>query len=251
MNNKITTLLLLLFFAFSFQSCKDDNEDNTTPPTSILGDASKAYLSGAVPSLDIQIDYITGFKPTNQTIVNLKNFLSARLNKPGGISVSLREIPSPQNSKYTIEQIRTLETQNRTVSSSLSTMSAYVIYLDNDYIESQGNQLVLGIAYSSTSFAIFEKTIKSLSGGLGEPSETTLESAVTQHEFGHLLGLVNTGTPITSNHHDEANGAHCTNNDCLMHYSIQTGTSLGNLLGGNIPDLDIDCIRDLQANGGK
>tara|TARA_B100001778_G_C18538211_1_gene606969 strand:+ start:157 stop:912 length:756 start_codon:yes stop_codon:yes gene_type:complete len=251
MKNKITALLLLLFFAISFESCKDDNEDNTTLPTSILGDASKAYLSGAVPSLDIQIDYVTGFQPTNQTIDNLKNFLTSRLNKPGGISVSLREIPSPQNSKYTIDQIRAIESQSRTVSSTTSKMSAYIVFLDNDYIESQGNQVVLGVAYSSTSFAIFEKTIKGLSGGLGEPSETTLESAVTQHEFGHLLGLVNTGTPITSNHHDEANGAHCTNSDCLMHFSIQTGTSLGNMLGGNVPELDADCIRDLQANGGK
>jgi predicted Zn-dependent protease len=243
-------LLLFIFLGITFNSCKDDKDEDKSNPA-ILGDAPGSYLKATIPSLVIQVNYVTGFKPKDETITHLKNFLDKRLNKPGGIFINLQEIPSPQNGKYTLKNIKEVELKYRTTTSSLSAMSAYILYLDNDYIETQGNQVILGVAYSATSFAVFEKTILGLSGSLGEPSQTVLESAVSEHEFGHLLGLVNAGTPITSIHHDTQHGAHCTNEDCLMHYSIQTATSLGNLLGGNIPELDDDCIKDLQANGGK
>ena len=72
------------------------------------------------------------------------------------------------------------------------------------------------------------------------------------HEFGHILGLVNNGTPVQSDHHDTANGAHCDVEDCLMYWQAETSGGLGDLVGmSSPPPLDPQCIDDLQANGGK
>ena len=99
--------------------------------------------------------------------------------------------------------------------------------------------------------ALFEKVIRENTGRIGRPSATTVESTVLMHEFGHLLGLVDNGSPALQDHVDEEHGAHCTNENCLMYYAIQTTGFLTNLTGGTIPALDGNCLQDLKANGGK
>jgi predicted Zn-dependent protease len=99
--------------------------------------------------------------------------------------------------------------------------------------------------------ALFERTIQDLSGGLTQPEQSRLESVVLQHELGHILGLVNAGTAMVTNHQDAPHGRHCTNTNCLMHYTVETGNVVQNLLDGSLPQLDSNCLSDLRANGGK
>jgi hypothetical protein len=94
-------------------------------------------------------------------------------------------------------------------------------------------------------------TIANNSGGFSQPSRETVETTVLQHEFGHILGLVGNGTPTVQDHQDEANGAHCDVDTCLMYFAVRTSDFVNNLMGGNVPELDSQCIQDLQANGGK
>ena len=83
------------------------------------------------------------------------------------------------------------------------------------------------------------------------PSTAKLESTVLQHEFAHILGLVNNGTPLVDNHHDDEHEGHCDNQDCLMYYLAETSDIAANLFGISAPTLDANCRADLQANGGK
>ncbi len=100
--------------------------------------------------------------------------------------------------------------------------------------------------------AVFEETIQSLSGGTFEPPEWVLQATVMTHEFGHILGLVNNGTPMLTDHQDEANGKHCDVQDCLMNWAAETNNIVGALFNTGQPaELDSQCINDLQANGGK
>lgn len=93
--------------------------------------------------------------------------------------------------------------------------------------------------------------MEAISGGIGEPSQSVVEQTVTKHEVGHLLGLVDNGTPMQNDHKDEDWGAHCDIDECLMYYAI-TRDFLGDfLLGGSVPEFDEFCIEDLQANGGR
>jgi hypothetical protein len=109
---------------------------------------------------------------------------------------------------------------------------------------------VLGVAYGASSMVIFDASIGKYAGGFGQPSKTSLESAVSMHEIGHILGLVNNGSDMVTDHEDKTNVRHCSNKDCLMYYQAETSDMLSNFLG-NIPSLDSNCIKDLQKNGGK
>ncbi len=88
-------------------------------------------------------------------------------------------------------------------------------------------------------------------GGLAQPSRAAAETAVINHEFGHLLGLVNNGTPMIGDHQDEPHGKHCDNSKCLMYYAAETSDLLANLLTGAVPGLCVNCENDLKGNGGK
>ena len=127
----------------------------------------------------------------------------------------------------------------------------YFFFADADYAGNSGDAKVLGVAYGSSSMAIFEKIVQDYSGGLTQPAVTTLESTVIHHEFAHILGLVNNGTAMQAAHQDEAHGRHCNNKGCLMYYAAETTDIVGLLTGGNVPQLDASCIADLQANGGR
>jgi hypothetical protein len=94
-------------------------------------------------------------------------------------------------------------------------------------------------------------TVQQHSGGLNQPERSRLKTAIINHEFGHILGLVNAGTPMQEHHQDTPNGRHCTDRSCLMNWVVETGNVVQNLFGGAMPELDQKCINDLRANGGK
>ncbi|QCW99746.1 membrane metalloprotease [Aggregatimonas sangjinii] len=218
-----------------------------------VGDSANDMLSDTNFSrIAFELYYVDGQEPSTQTVQNFESFLSARLNKSGGISVELSPIASPGKEVYSITDIRNIEDDIRKTYNTDDTVSVFGIFIDGEYAENTENGSVLGVAYRNTSFVVFEETIKQFSGQALAPSRTTLETVVTNHEFGHLLGLVNAGTTPQSDHQDVAHGRHCTVESCLMFWTAETGEGLLNMLsGGSIPELDAQCLADLAANGGK
>jgi hypothetical protein len=218
--------------------------DSTIVPNSFLSD--KTY-----DKLNVEIQSMNGFEPTAETIATLKSFLQQRLNKSGGITISMSTAPTQGLASYSISDIKSIENAHRTAKTNGKTLTAYILFLDGDYSANEGNAKVLGVAYGNTSMAIFEKTIRSFSGGVTQPPVKTLESTVILHEVGHILGLVNNGTPMQVTHQDATHGRHCTDQNCLMYYAAETSDIIANIAGGTIPSLDSNCLNDLKANGGK
>ena len=255
------TMLVLLVFSCSSDNANgndptDDGGSQTVDKTvnqKNVGDSANDLLSGQnLKSLVVEIFYVDGLKPTDNTISNFETFLSDRLNKPDGVQIELQEIASPGQSVYTIGEIRTLEDDIRTAYNVGDEIAVFGIFIDGEYSENTEDDSVLGVAYRNTSFVIFEETVQSFSGQPLAPSTTVLETTVLNHEFGHLMGMVNAGTPLQTDHQDEAHGRHCTTDDCLMFWTAETGEGLVNMIsGGSIPIFDSLCLQDLQANGGK
>jgi len=202
-------------------------------------------------SLTIEIVYEHGLSPSPETINNLRLFLASRLFKPGNILVNSREISGSDKSSISLSDISEIERKNRSAYSKNNSLTCFVYLSNSDYSGDSGNNKTLGISYASTSIVLFGKTMLSLSGGVAQPSYSVLETTVAEHEFGHLMGLVNKGTGMTSLHLDAAHGKHCSNSKCLTYYLVETSDVVSNLTGGTIPLLDSNCIRDLQRNGGK
>lgn len=236
-------IIFCLFLTVGISCRKGDAIDKKITPGDFLSD--KRY-----EKLIVEIQYVNGYNPTSAAVANLKNFLLQHLNKKEGITIVENGIPSPGKSVYSIEDVKEIEKENRTQHTKRKTLTAYFFFADADYAGNSGSK-VLGIAYGPVSMVIFEKTIQDLSGGLTQPPVQVLESSVIHHEFGHILGLVNNGTTMQTEHQDEPHGQHCDDKNCLMYYAVETSDITANILGGNIPVLDTYCMNDLKANGGK
>jgi hypothetical protein len=234
-------------FAALISGCKKD------PKTLFYAEEKpENFLSNdTYKKLIVQIDYVAGYEPTQAALNHLKAFLEQRLNKSSGIEFNLSGIASPGQSTLSLSEIKKLEQKNRRLYTKGEVITAYILFVDADYNENTGSSQVLGLAYGSSSMVIFDKTIRHFSGGITQPAVSTVEATVSEHEFAHILGLVNNGTGMVNNHQDEANGRHCNNSNCLMYYEAETSDLVGNLLGNAVPTLDNHCLEDLRANGGK
>lgn len=244
-------------------SCSDtgtgpsDGGGQTYSHTRSPGSSARDFLSDEeFTALTVEMDYVEGMKPTQEALDSLEVFLERRLHKPDGVTLIFDdEIPSPgPDTLYTTEEIRALEEEHRDTFTEGSTLAGYYLFMDGRYEDSN----VLGVAYYNTSMAIFEKAIRDNTGSLGDPRTEVVEATSLRHEFGHILGLVANGTPMVGDeggpddHHDEAHGAHCTEEGTLMYYQVETTDFIGNLTsGGEVPQLEPLGIQDLQANGGK
>ncbi len=228
--------------------CKKESEEDLVDNNGQVGSAANALLSDEVyKKLEVEIIHMQGYTPTSSTISNLQSFLSSCLKKPGGITISLKEIPTQSQSSYSTSDLKSIENNHRTIYNVGNTIAASIIIVDGAYT----NNNVLGIAYKNTSMAIFGGTIEENSGGISKPSRSKLESTVLNHEFGHVLGLVNVGSNMVENHEANDHEGHCNNDNCLMYYAAETTEIASFLVGNDIPELDNNCEQDLTANGGK
>lgn len=245
----------LVFLMLSLLSCRKSDSGFVNNPGGAdelhnkpVGASAKDLLTaGTYTSLRIEIQYMPGYAPDAAAVSHLQAFLGTYLNKPSGITIVTKEIPAGPGPNYSIDQVRQIENNNRTAFTSSGQIAVYVLYTNGNYNQNG----VIGVAYRNTSVALMGKTIHDNSGALGQASRTKLEATVLEHELGHLLGLVDLGTPMQVNHEDPSHGSHCMNNNCLMFYASETTDILGFLLTGNIPSPDADCVADLRANGGK
>jgi hypothetical protein len=186
-----------------------------------------------------------GYPPDAASINNLVNFLKKYINKPDGIQVTQQEIAASGKSVLSIDEIVNIEKKNRTVFTQNNTLAIHILITDGVYDKPN----ILATSYWNTSFCIFGKTVKDDTGSWGSSLLTQFLSTLFEHEFSHLMGLVNQGSPMQTDHLDPDNGAHCNNIHCLMYYDVETSTVGGNLF--SIPTLDANCEADLKANGGK
>lgn len=260
MNKKI--LITLMFLSIIFGCAKDDiiaDDDNQngaivkTLNRQTTGSSANNLLSdNTFNSMIIELVYVEGFEPTQTAIDNLISFLNDRTYKPNGIAVEKREIPSPGNETYTIEEIADIERAERKNYNTSGRIAVWAFFVDGKSANDTDDSVVLGTAYWNTSFVIYENTVQNLSNSTFEPRRDLLETTVITHEFAHLLGLTNLGTPLQSAHEDSEHPKHCDVDTCLMYWASETGAGVSNMINmDSAPELDAQCIADLQANGGK
>jgi len=231
-------------------SCNKDKElpefvvNNSVHPVDFL-------TGNSYTTLNIEVAYVEGYQPNLTTLNNLITFLSERLNKSGGVSVTQRTMPATGRINIDLDAIRNIERVQRTSVTSGKTLTAWIMFLDTEYTESTGTSKVLGITYGASSIAVFEKSVYAYVQP-DMPSRATLETVVVEHEFGHVLGLVANGTPMVTPHKDPDHGSHCSDTTCLMYWKTEENVNLADLLGTDTyPVLDANCLADLKAAGGK
>ncbi len=254
-------LSYLLISSFILVGCSNDDDD--TPTASALqvnnkqplGSSANDLLSATkFTSITVEIVSVQGFEPSTTTINGFRDFLQDRLFKPDGITITQRSVPSSGKAPFTIEEIAEIENETRTLFNEDGNITVYVYFADGSREDDTNEQVTLGSAYLNTSMVIYEGTLLALNTRPNSPALSTIEIATLNHEFAHLMGLVDLGSPIQSPHEDvddegEPNN-HCNVSNCLMEAAIQFGSGMMGM-GDVIPELDPQCIADLQANGGR
>lgn len=251
------TALLLIFLAFAGCTTEDSGQGGNGVDKSAnlktLGTSANDLLSSEkFTSIRVELVYVTGYEPSQKTIDNLRTFLQQRTHKPDGYTIFKRAVASSGKAPFSIQEIADIETEERTVFNAGDEIAVYIYFADGSNENDTSTKIVLGSAFRNTSMVIYGETVKSISSRLNAPDKSTVESTVVNHEFGHLFGLVNLGTPLQSAHEDSSSNGHCEVDGCLMNANVQFGTDLIDMVNNNVtPGMDETCILDLQANGGR
>jgi hypothetical protein len=260
MNNTTIKIAFILFSFLLIASCKKE-DDNTEVISDFkaenrlsLGVSAEDILSsGNYSKLTVEFVYFGLFRPTELAISNFRSFLSERLNKPGGITIIETSVPEVQGSPFTSAELLAIEDENRTVYTSGDTIAVYVFFANGVSSNDTSTRVTLGTAYRNTSIVIYEKTLQTLAASNPSVALSTLETTTLEHEFGHILGLVNLlDDDIHTNHEDTGHPKHCKVENCLMYFESNTRSKILERFSGraDIPELDSLCIEDLQAKGG-
>ncbi len=287
---KFGVLLMLLSFSIILGCSKNSDDD---PPKPIdksgnllaTGDSAKDILSnGNFTKIQVEIAFVTGFKPAQEAMNEFVAYLKRRTFKEE-VELIFKELPSPNEEDLTLEEIDDLEKENRTAYNNGKTLAIYIYFADApaDDDEEEEGLVTLGAVYRNTSMVIHGVTVRKLANLSGLISVADVEGVTLNHEFGHLFGLVNLGTDSINDHEDAEAESHCNIDGCLMRAELQFGgsgksatkttgksnkglKSACSLSGKNVlqmlqlqsakgsaalPTLDAECILDLQGNGGK
>ncbi len=250
-----------------FAGCSKDS-GTVIPPDTIdrsanllgTGDSANDILSNETyDRLLVEIGYVTGFRPSMEAMNNFQAFLQ-QLTFKQNIEIQYLELPSPNKNELSLQEVADLEFDNRTAYNEENTLAIYIYFADapSDTDDPQEGTVTLGAVYRNTSMVIYEKTVRELALKSSQVTIEDVETATLNHELGHLLGLVDLGTPPVNAHEDANAEHHCNINGCLMRAEIEFG---GGLLGmmnermltgkAPVPGLDSECLADLQANGGR
>lgn len=242
MKKQLLYLLLPLIIVFTQCSKSDSSGQQNNLNNRTVGASAKEILTSTTyQSISLQIHYMPGYPPDGTALNNLISFLNSLINKPNGIIISQAPIAGSGKTVLTLTEVYDIEKANRTVYTSGSQLGIYLLFVDCKYTDATA----IGLAYKNTSMVLFGQTVHESSGAVGQIGRTKLETTVEEHEFGHLMGLVDLGSPMQVQHKD-ASSNHCSNTACLMYFA----TNLNNILGP-VAILDANCKNDLTANGGK
>ncbi|MEZ4875060.1 MAG: membrane metalloprotease [Flavobacteriaceae bacterium] len=260
MRQHLRKFFFILGIIISVTGCKkDDSTDITADPKAenlkALGASAEDLLSDDIyESLTVELVYTASFKPTEESLVAFRNFIDARVHKIGGIQFVETEIPDQAGAPFTLDEIKGFEEEFRTQYTVGNDIAVFVFFSNGSSSNDTQNTVTLGTAYRNTSIVIYEKTLRTATQS--DPSLLPiLEQTTLEHEFGHILGLVNIqNDDIHTVHEDPLSSKHCIVEECLMYFDATNvlRSQLGRmLLRGSVPQLDPLCIEDLQAKGGK
>lgn len=249
---KFFVVFLLLTGCSPEDSDSETGVDKSANLKALGTSAEELLRDSEFTSIKIEMVYVTGYEPSQKTIDNLMSFLNQRTHKPDGISIVKRAVSSSGKAPFEINEIAEIESKERLSYNAGDEIAVYIYFADGSNEKDTSSKVVLGSAFRNTSMVIYGETVRNIANRMNAPDKSTVESTVVNHEFGHLFGLVNLGTPLESDHEDEESKGHCKVYGCLMNANVELGGGLVDMVDNNItPHLDDACILDLQANGGK
>jgi len=191
--------------------------------------------------MKIHFLFENGYDPVAMELV--KTRLTQVCDKPDGVQIIANEVDFAEDNSWTADDVRDARWKHGDDAMGSSTLNWYLLFPKGTY----DDESVLGVAVDASTVAVFKDSIDESVNFLGRPSADEIERAVTVHEVGHLLGLVNLVYQSPIDHEDPDHPGHSSNDDSVMYWAIES-SSIGNIFSGSIPDdFDSDDKSDLEG----
>ncbi len=243
--------LILLVLTGCSKDANDEDSKNTGNNLSLGMSANDLLSEDKFTSMQVEVLYTPNAEPTAATLQEVKAFLEEHTYKSNGISVSSRMIDPIDREVFSISEVKKIETEHRSTFNAGDEISVLILFVDGKSENQKNNKLVLGTAYKNTSMVIFSSTTSQLAESTGI-SQDEIEATTIKHEFGHLFGLVDNGSPAQSEHEDAESKSHCNVEGCIMVAAIEFGSGALKMMEKKaVTGFDASCRKDLQANGGR
>ncbi len=209
--------------------------------------------------LDIRVYYVDGRQPRDGVADELADGIEQIIDKPEGVDVTMdAEIGETAPSEgWEFSDLQELTDDYAAGDVDDDTIVVQTLLVDGEYAESDSN--VLGVAWGHEHAVLFMDQIEQSCQNasiLGIDAEELCEHAeltVWRHEIGHVLGLVNNGAPMQTDHEDQDNQRHCKHDDCVMYWAYRNPGMMDRLgerlLDGeqSAPNFGDACLADLDA----
>ena len=179
--------LFIVLFSSSFSGCFSEQE-LLPEPYGVPGGLVLACLNSSYyTDLVIEIDYEVDQKPRPETLDLLIDRINSVCEKQS-VSYELSLTNFEHDGDWTSDDIRLKGRETRETNAMNEIQLRFHFMFPSGSHSDSG---VLGVAVDASTVMIFVDTIKEAENIIQRPSWEDIEAAVTIHEFGHLVGLVN------------------------------------------------------------
>lgn len=200
-----------------------------------VGSQAVRYLRpSASERVVVQVLAQDGAAPRPAVPERVRQVLAGLSGKP--VSVAAAGIEGGPRS-WTAEELRALADSASPAQTSEQAVLT-LLFLRGGFAE---NDRAVGVAVRGDVAAVFAERVDEAAGTLGD--RAAVEDAVTMHEVGHLLGLVD--LVLDTGRADPEHPGHSPNRESVMYYAVES-TLLGSVLTGGPPrDFDQADLDDL------
>ena len=236
-----TAFVVFLLICSGLSGCFGDDESSEEKRGKPGGLALACLQDDKFEKMKIHFLYEEGYDPIAMDLT--KTRLQEVCDKPDGIQIVAEQINFAEDNSWSADEVRDARWKHGGDAMGSSTLNWYFLFPKGTYDDAS----VLGVAVDASTVAVFRDSIDDSVNFLGRPSADEIERAVTVHEAGHLLGLVNLVYQSPIDHEDPDHPGHSSNEDSVMYWAIESN-SIGNVFSGNIPDeFDADDKSDLAG----
>jgi len=219
--------------------------------------------------LVMEVDSVAVAAPNLSVQQHVESVLASVVNKPMGVEIVRDQTLAPRGSDYmwTLEELGVLVDETSDLEVNNLTVKMHALFLDGGYAGDSAGSHTLGIAWADYQhMVIFKEKLKDLctSGIYASMTEAdnqmlceNSESALWLHEVGHLLGLVNRGVNMATEHEDPAHPGHTKSEESVMHWGYEWSALNGGIVDQIYKrimvshtdplDFGVDCEADLAV----
>lgn len=225
-------------------------------------------FAASVDTVRIEIDFETGEAPYTGPILGFGDTFDVAVANVGRLFAGTRAVELPtttaqmqdvgaiDDDEHTTSDLLALAEQHRDLADDIAggVKTYYVVFVGGVFADGDGPRPgVLGVSIGDTGvIAMFKDVIESTDVPALPNVVRFVEQSTLVHELAHAIGLVDNGVPMAADHKDDAHGAHCDADSCVMYWLNEGASDAATFAGqyvtsGDAILFDDACLADVDA----